>query len=251
MKVDRLKLTLGRPFEVGDYYIVHPFTIEEIAEMGYEKWGYLINIFLLSWEDLKIDIDEEEKTQERLMEIIWRMYVDEESDQFFDAFNKSCKMILKRKLVKSKYDLFKDTKNTFQKVKDFFTAEVYGQMREIVKAQNLINKEQKEEHNFANEKAKKLYERIKKNRRVADKYKKRPELSDLISALRWKTNISRDEVLNLTLYELYDGLQRINIIDNVKNIKHGVYSGSLKYEDIDRKELDWMKKLEINKSKGG
>lgn len=48
MAVDELKLTLGLPFEVGDYYIVHPLTIQEIAEMGYKEFQYFLNIFLIS-----------------------------------------------------------------------------------------------------------------------------------------------------------------------------------------------------------
>jgi len=48
MKVDRLKLSLGQPFYVGDYYIVHPLTIEEITDIGYKEWGHMMNVFLLS-----------------------------------------------------------------------------------------------------------------------------------------------------------------------------------------------------------
>ena len=50
----------------------------------------------------------------------------------------------------------------------------------------------------------------------------------------------------LTLYELYDGLYRNKVIENVDNVNYGIYSGSIKFDDIDKKELDWMKKLEIN-----
>jgi len=113
------------------------------------------------------------------------MYIDEKSDEFFKMFNKACKLILKRVLVKSKVDLYTDKNNSFRKVKDFFTKEIYGKIRKIVKSQNLINKDsEKEEHNFANKQAEELYKRIKKNQKITEKYKDKPELCDLVSALR-------------------------------------------------------------------
>jgi hypothetical protein len=47
MKVDRAKLILGLPIEVGDYYIVHPLTVKEIVELGYEQLQIHLNIILL------------------------------------------------------------------------------------------------------------------------------------------------------------------------------------------------------------
>lgn len=243
MKVDKAKLILGIPIEVGDYYIVHPLTIGEIVESGYEQLQIHLNIMLLDWDSFKVDMPEEEKTDKNLFKIIRDFYYD--SDDFFDEFNKSFKVFLKRPLSKSKKQALQD--DVFKKISDFFLKGDFKEVREILRKQYLIQKKEKEEpRKFADDRAKKLYEQIQKNQKEVEKYKKKDaNLIDLISSLRWKVGLSKKDIMNITLYELYDGLKRVHVIDNVSNLFTGIYSGSINAKSIDDKELDWMRHVEI------
>lgn len=243
MKVDKAKLILGIPIEVGDYYIVHPLTIGEIVESGYEQLQIHLNIMLLDWDSFKVDMPEEEKTDKNLFKMIRDFYYD--SDDFFDEFNKSFKVFLKRPLSKSKKQALQD--DVFKKISDFFLKGDFKEVREILRKQYLIQKKEKEEpRKFADDRAKKLYEQIQKNQKEVEKYKKKDaNLIDLISSLRWKVGLSKKDIMNITLYELYDGLKRVHVIDNVSNLFTGIYSGSINAKSIDDKELDWMRHVEI------
>lgn len=118
----------------------------------------------------------------------------------------------------------------------------FNSIVEIIKDQNCIKHEEKEEYNPANDMAKKFIERFKKNKSNAPKPKKEYGLYEIISSISWKTNIGTD-VWDLTIYQLYDAFNRINIIDNYLNISHGIYSGSINPKKINFKEINWFRKI--------
>lgn len=245
MNEDRLKLSLGLGFEVGKYYIVHPLTIGEIAELGYMELRRLLNIMTLEWDDISLEIPDEEKTDERLYKILRELYY--KSDDFFDSFNKACKVLLKRPLTENQVSSMEE--KNFERIIDFFTPEVYGRIREVVERQYLLGgkeEKKKEKPKFANERARKLNERIEANRKKAEKYKKDTlDLVDYISSLRWRLGISKKEVLNMTMYELYEGLQRVDLIGKTEHLLSGIYSGSVSVKSINEKETHWMRHIEL------
>lgn len=243
MEIDKYKLITGMPFYIGDYYIVHPLTIREIIEMGYSTLQQHLNIILLEWESLEVDIKEEDRDDETLYKVLGQLFQD--SEDFRESFNEACESFLKRPLISRKESPY-DSK-PYDRIKNFFTPEILGYLREVVTKQYLVSKkEKKKEEKFANERAKKLYEQLEKNKREAEKYKKNEsQLIDLISALRWKVGMGKEEILNLTIYELYDGLQRIQVINKVDNTFTGIYSGTINAKKIDKRELDWMKSIEL------
>lgn len=242
MAVDELKLILGLPFEVGDYYIVHPLTIQEIAEMGYTELQYYLNIFLIGWESFDINLDEDEKTDEKLYKMIRELFY--ESDEFFELFNKACNIFLKRPLAMSKKQSLEPKQ--FTRISKFFSKEVYGEMVEILNKQYLVSKKVEKKRKFANERARKLHEQLEKNKKKAEKYNKnKPQFGDLISSLRWILGMNKSEILELSLYELYDGLKRKQVIDKVGHLFTAIYSGSINPKSIDKYELDYMKHIEL------
>jgi hypothetical protein len=47
--------------------------------------------------------------------------------------------------------------------------------------------------------------------------------------------------MGITLYELYDGLKRVHVVDNVSSLFMGIYSGSIDAKSIKDKDLVWMR----------
>lgn len=106
-----------------------------------------------------------------------------------------------------------------------------------------LPKEEKEEFNPANEQARKLMERIRKNRAKAPKQKSNVDLTSIISAVAWKSNsLTIESVWKLTLYQLYDAFYRLEIIDNYDKKLSAIYAGTIdgKTEKLD-KQL-WYKR---------
>jgi len=152
---------------------------------------------------------------------------------------------LKRPLSKKRREMV--NQKTFERIEKFFTKEVLGEIKNIIRAQYLIREVEEEEVRvFANEQARKLYERIKRNKIKAEKYKKKaPEFVDYISSIRWKLKMPKSELLNLTIYELYEGLNRTQLNDRVEHLFTGIYSGSISAKSIDEEELQWITHIEL------
>ncbi len=47
------------------------------------------------------------------------------------------------------------------------------------------------------------------------------------------------------MYELYEGLQRVEVMGKTEHLLSGVYSGSISAKSIDKKELEWMRHIEL------
>lgn len=106
-----------------------------------------------------------------------------------------------------------------------------------------VPKEEKDEFNPANEQARKLMERIRKNRAKAPKPKSDVDLTSIISAVAWKSNsLTIETVWRLTLYQLYDAFYRLEIIDNYDKTLSAIYAGTLEPKTAKLDKQLWYKK---------
>lgn len=109
-----------------------------------------------------------------------------------------------------------------------------------------IPKEEEDDFNPANEQARLLMERIKKNRAKAPKPKAEVDIASIISALAWKSNnLNIHTVWDLTLYQLYDGFYRLDIIDNYDKTLTALYAGTLDGTKVKLKKQLWYRKYAI------
>lgn len=106
-----------------------------------------------------------------------------------------------------------------------------------------IEKEKEEEYNPANEHARKLIEKIRKNRANAPKPKPNVDLASIISGVAWKSNsVNIDTIWDLTLYQLYDAFHRLEIIDNYDKTVSAIYAGTIDAKQTNLKKQLWFKK---------
>lgn len=104
-------------------------------------------------------------------------------------------------------------------------------------------KEEKEEFNPANEQARKLMERIRKNRAKAPKPKSDVDLTSIISAVAWKSNsLTIESVWKLTMYQLYDAFYRLEIIDNYDKTLSAMYAGTIDAKTAKLDKQLWYKR---------
>lgn len=68
-----------------------------------------------------------------------------------------------------------------------------------------------------------------------------PIISSLVNSEGFK--YSSKEVLDLGFYELRDSIQRISLIKQVDALQKGIYGGWIDSTKINKKDLDWTKRL--------
>lgn len=83
---------------------------------------------------------------------------------------------------------------------------------------------------------------IQRAERKRDMYGDTSQYAALVSSLacRWH---GYDDVLSLKVGQFFDALIRMGYEQQANNLHRGLYSGSLLYKDIHKKDLDWMRPI--------
>jgi len=230
---DELKLLKGSSYFV-DGIEIKPFTIGEIVEIGYEKYYQLLNIFILDVEDILNNIPKE------LNDItVFDLFLKSGSQELFEALINAISLFLR---VENSNEFGIDNEYNIIINKYKINNSNWSQICDIIQMQNCIKKE-KESYNPANEEAKKIIERIKALKKE-NPIKESITLSSMISGVSWKSNnINILNIWDLTIYQLYDALNRLNLIDNYQFTLSGIYAGTVNGKEINMKDINWVKIL--------
>lgn len=68
-------------------------------------------------------------------------------------------------------------------------------------------------------------------------------LLPLISSIKVKQGYTKDYVKNMGLYEFFDDIARVQVINNADHLLSGVYAGTIDTKKINKSEFNWMKEL--------
>ncbi len=232
---DELKLLKGSSFFIDEIEI-KPFTIGEIVDIGYQKYQEFLNIFILDVEDILKEIPEGFEDIK-----VFDILLNSGSEDLLEILLKSIDFFLCPQKIDIKREL-----NIILINDKIINRNNWDEICKIIQLQNCVKKELKEGYNPANEEARKIIEKIKENKKNAPKPKELITLSSMISGLGWKANnINIFDVWDLTVYQLYDGLNRLKIIDDYQFTLSGIYAGTIDSGKINLKDINWMK---INES---
>ena len=235
-----LKLLTGKPISinVGN---VHALKIDEIVDMGEQIYNQYLNILLYDVDLLDIS---KEKLKEMNIDkfttyhfLILQSYNDE---NFKNLVIKALECFFKEKVYFHEYDLlfYLADSNRLRHI----TFEDYDLIRKILIKQNFLKElEEEEELIFGNEMAREWYIDLKRKEKMQPKQKSSVDLQSIISAVMWKGCKTVDEILKMTIYQLYDGYYRLSIIDSCNNLAQGIYHGTISQKDVKESELNWAK----------
>lgn len=87
---------------------------------------------------------------------------------------------------------------------------------------------------------------IEEDRRNRELNKDKPfksYLLPMISALKVKQGYTKDYVRNMGLFEFFDDISRIQVIDSANHLLNGAYCGMADLSKVDKKEFNWMREL--------
>lgn len=85
---------------------------------------------------------------------------------------------------------------------------------------------------------------IEEDRRNREYNKDKPfksYLLPLISAVKVKQGYTKDYVRNMGMFEFFDDLSRLSIIDNANHLLNAAYAGTLDMKKIKKEELNWLR----------
>jgi len=228
---DELRLLKGSSFFM-DGIEIKPFTISEIVEIGYEKYHQTMNIFALEVEDIIKDIPEELNNIS-----IFDLFLKSGLQELFEGFIGAIGLFLRIENI-SEFGIDEEF-NIVLDAKKKINRDNWGNICKIIQMQNCVKRE-KEDYNPANEQARKIIEKIKALKRE-NPIKESITFPSMISGIANKSNnLNILNIWDLTVYQLYDALNRLNLIDNYQFTLNGIYAGTVNGEKINMKDINWM-----------
>lgn len=234
-----MKLLSGKPIEVDGIYI-KPYTLGEIADMGYSEFQGNINMLLLTLDDMIESIDDFEVSAmlkaNKHQYKVFDLYV--ASTGMVDILISSLSMVLRTDDIQVIGENVEDMRLVVDGT-HFIDRDNYDEVVKIIEVQNNPNlTSEDEDYNPANDIARSIAEKIQKGKDRARKSKAMESggegitLADMISAVSAMSNsINKLNIWDLTVYQLYDEFARLSKIDNYKfQVQASMWSSEVEIE---------------------
>jgi hypothetical protein len=243
----KLKLLSGEPIEIDKGAgKIKPLTTREIISYGYSN--YLMRLHFISMDEERLLGGE--KIDESLGINIFDLMVHYGNDDIHSELESAIGLFFKNPNVvidKENHTIVIGDSDDFK----IIDRDNFEKVREVIKWQNCIEKIEDDildDDDEEDEAVKKIKERMAKSREMVKEAKKEDEsdevqidLCDILSAVSSKSNsLNKLNVFDLTLYQLYDELKRLELIDQYNIAIKSLLAGA---KDIDIKhwsnKLDW------------
>lgn len=239
MDVDTLQLYFGDDYVINDSIKITQPTIGQVVDYGEAAYFSTVHTITAIPSDMKSQL--------------WDMGLDWCEVDDFELF-----MILSQTLVPDRTNIlfgdldfsklrpFKNNQNGDIVLADKETGLIIDKMiylRIVAYLRKLHNITPKVEK-AANKMTKKVL--IEEDRQKILHAKDKPfksYLLPLISAVKVKQGYTKDYVRNMGLYEFFDDISRMQLINNADHLLSAAYAGTIDMKKINKAELNWMKEL--------
>lgn len=129
----------------------------------------------------------------------------------------------------------------------FLTNENYIYIKKaLIKLNYLKSLEEEEALVFGNKIARDSYMEFKRRQKSQPKLPSRINLHSILSGLIWKGNKDIEKILNMTVYQIYDGYDRLSITDQCDYLSQGIYHGTINHKEIDNNKLNWAQRINLD-----
>lgn len=238
--VDEIRLLRGEPFDIGVGITLYQPTMSEIAEFGENEYLNVVSAVTSEPFDVPYYLDQ--------------MGIDFEKIKPFELF---CMMIIgipkeNTRLLFGDLDFSKFI--PVQKENDLVLMNKEGividsltrdRIADNVRRMHGLPKniltscENKFTHDLMIMQQKKTIDRA---RRRKDLFGDNSQYASLISSLASEWH-SYDKIFDLKVGQFFDAIIRLGYKQNANNLYHGLYSGCMSFENINKKDLDWMRPI--------
>lgn len=242
----RLKLLAGDSFYIDGIGEIKPLTLNEIKNIGYTNYMRYLNLFTVNVEDFF----NKENIPDNIKINIFDLIINSGNQELINEFINALKIFIREEKIylhiESNLIFLGEIYDEINKNK-IITRNNFEELIKIIKLQNYLVNIDKDKYNPKNEKAKKIIEKLKKAKQAINKSKKNDDnenidFADIVSAVSTKSNhINKKNIWNLTMYQLIDEYNRLNMIDqydiNIRSLLAGADSKKIKIKH-------WMSKID-------
>ena len=239
LDVDELQLYFGDDYIINDYIKITQPLVGSVVEYGEAKYFSMVHTLTAIPSDMKSQL--------------WDMGLDWTEVDDFELF-----MMLSQTLTPDKTSIlfgdldfstlrpFKNNQNGDVVLADKETGIIIDKMiylrimSYLRKLHNITPKVEK----AANKMTKKVL--IEEDRQKILNAQNKPfksYLLPLISAIKVKQGYTKDYVRNMGLYEFFDDVSRVSVIDHANHLLNGAYSGMADLSNVPKTEFNWMREL--------
>ena len=239
LDVDELQLYFGDDYVINDYIkIVQPL-VGGVVDYGEAQYFSMIHTLTAIPSDMKSQL--------------WDMGIDWCELEDFELF-----MLLVQTLTPDKTSIlfgdldfsklrpFKNNQNGDVVLADKETGVIIDKMiyLRIMSYLRKLHSLKPKVEKAANKTTKKVL--IEEDRQKILQAKDKPfksYLLPLISSMKVKQGYTKDYVRNMGLYEFFDDIARMQIINNADHLLSACYAGTIDMKKINKAELNWMREL--------
>jgi len=231
-----LKLLTGKPLEIegaGNLYIP---SLHEIIDIGESQYNLYLSALLFNKANLDgLETDELENFD------LWFAICYRDAD-----FRKICYAALKF-FFKADAHMGSDDEGVFIYFNDRsqrIDKQNYDEIQSIIRKANYIKTQSEPEFAAANSKAQEMINLILRNKKNKPKTADTMNLHSMISGLAWKNNgMTMPQILELTIYQLYNGFFVTENIDHYQHTFAGIYAGTVDSKEINVSKIHWARIL--------
>ncbi|QSF43537.1 hypothetical protein [Paenibacillus tianjinensis] len=237
MTISRLKAFAGRPHNFNGIDIYSP-TINNILDIDEDQYYY--HLLFASFDKGKILIDLFNYDLEK-----YDLLKDQDDYLVLTSHRSIIQYICSGLSFFVRKDVyFDDESKSFCIDKIMLcNSENYRELSDIINALNVVENKKKE-IKFKNNKAKEIFEKMAEFRNKTKKQDEQLELKDILSILcnAEDNGINIFNVFNLTIYQVYEEMERVGLKDTFKRILPVWANGHLGEKD---KLPEWIKRTKL------
>jgi len=243
--LDDLSAYRGAPYKVTDKITIYQPTLNQIADMGEQKYFSTMQHICSTSSDMK-----------------WPLHqigYDWEKIEDFQAF-----MYIAQGLTKDQTELvFGDV--DFQKLKPHYKKDsddvvlvdlesgVYIDEMVYLKIVNYLRKMHGFKRNVITTESEFTHQMlIELEKSDMEKAKNKPYKSfllPLISSVKARQGYTKEQIFGMQIFEFFDEVNRLQIIVNADALLKGAYSGMMDTKKIKKSEFNWMREINVNEDR--
>lgn len=234
----KLKFLANRPIWLDGAGYMYPTSIQQMIDIGINTYNALLSCLLIDKSAFKSDTQEEDFVN---------------SDIFF--FNCYRSEDFQQQVIKILQVLFRKECRFFTTEQDIGISigenegilghTNFDDLQAILRIGNHIKDPVSEpEYKPGNSKAQEMINMIMKNKKKQPKPTPKMDLHSILSGLAWKSNgFNLNNIFDLNIYQVYNGLATTENIDNYNFTVSGIYAGTIDSKKVKMADLHWANKI--------
>lgn len=240
LEADSLFLYFGDDYVINEQIQMHQPTIGEIVDYGEAKYFSMIHTLTAIPSDTKAMLWDQ-------MGLDWNKVEDFELFMMFSqTLTPDQTEIIFGDLDFSKMRPYRNPQNNEILLADKESGVIIDKliymrvMSFLRKLHNITPKPEKAKGKRAREA---MIDEDRRNREYNKDKPFRSYLLPLISSVKVKQGYTRDYIKNMGLFEFFDDVSRIQVIDSANHLLNGAYCGMADLSKVDKKEFNWLRPL--------